>query len=90
MLLLCVGAFRGLSEAKKAFLYDTSVELGEAEGVAAADAGEVKVLYALSLAHCPQPLASCSTGCLLCVSCVTCLPVSGVRGRQSLIASICM
>ncbi|KAK9917065.1 hypothetical protein WJX75_000495 [Coccomyxa subellipsoidea] len=35
---------RGLSEAKKAFLYDTSVELGEAEGDTAADAGEVKVL----------------------------------------------
>ena len=37
-------AFRGLSEAKKAFLYNTSVELGEAEGDAAADEAAVKVL----------------------------------------------
>lgn len=36
---------RGLSEAKKAFLYDTSVELGEAEDSSAAeDAAATKVL----------------------------------------------
>lgn len=36
---------RGLSEAKKAFLYDTSVELGEAEdGGTAEDAAATKVL----------------------------------------------
>lgn len=75
MLLLFFGAFRGLSEAKKAFLYDTSVELGEAEGDTAADAVEVKVPSTLSCTL-PTTTRSCSTGCLLCVSCVTCLPVA--------------
>lgn len=39
------GGCRGLSEAKKAFLYDTSVELGKAEDSSAADdAAATKVL----------------------------------------------
>ena len=42
---MITGAFRGLSEAKKAFLYDTSVELGEAEDSSAAeDTATTKVL----------------------------------------------
>ena len=40
----CHGACRGLSDAKKAFLYDTSVELGKAEENASADAAATKVL----------------------------------------------